>query len=76
MKKLNILGCEGLKKKKVEFHFDLLIPVLWIWGKSVNKSGSRHYWVNDLPMCTKLFVLMFADNTILLASQKNLDELY
>ena len=27
-------------------------------------------------MCTKLFVLMFADNTILLAPQKNLDELY
>ena len=33
-------------------------------------------YINDLPLCTKLFVLMFADDTTLLASGKNLAELY
>ena len=33
-------------------------------------------YINDLPLCTKLFVLMFADSTTLLASGKNLAELY
>ena len=32
-------------------------------------------YINDLPLCTKLFVLMFADDTTLLASGKNLAEL-
>ena len=33
-------------------------------------------YINDLQLCTKLFVLMFADDTTLLASGKNLAELY
>ena len=33
-------------------------------------------YINDLPLATKLFVLMFADDTTLLASGSNLDELY
>ena len=33
-------------------------------------------YINNLPLCTKLFVLMFADDTTLLASGKNLAELY
>ena len=33
-------------------------------------------YINDLPMCTKILVLMFADDTTLLASGKNLAELY
>ena len=33
-------------------------------------------FINDLPLCTKLLVLMFADDTTLLASGKNLTDLY
>ena len=33
-------------------------------------------YINDLPLCTKLLVLMFADDTTLSASGKNLVELY
>ena len=33
-------------------------------------------YINDLPLATKLFVLMFADDTTLLASGKNIVELY
>ena len=33
-------------------------------------------YINDLPLCTKILVLMFADDTTLLASGKNLVELY
>ena len=33
-------------------------------------------YINDLPLATKLFVLMFADDTTLLASGKNIDEFY
>ena len=33
-------------------------------------------YINDLPLCTKLFILMFADDTTLLASGKNLVELF
>ena len=33
-------------------------------------------YINDLPLATKLFVLMFADDTTLMASGNNLHELY
>jgi hypothetical protein len=33
-------------------------------------------YINDLPLCSRLFSLLFADDTALTASNHNLDELY
>ncbi len=33
-------------------------------------------YINDLPLCSRLFSLLFADDTALTASNQNIDELY
>ena len=36
----------------MECDFDLLKPETWIWGKSVDKSGSPHKWVKIDKFCS------------------------